>query len=517
MIDIPVVDLFAGPGGLSEGFSAYKGHFLNYRIALSVEKDEVAFETLKLRSFFRQFKRDQIPENYYRYLQGKITKDQLYSFHGKEYKKADEAVWWKELGDVPFAEVYSKVKTALGKSPHWILLGGPPCQAYSQVGRARMKNMEGFENDNRHTLYREYLKVVAALQPTVFVLENVTGILSSSHKESRIFYKILRDMRNPRASLPLENRVTIPDGLLPGAKYQVYSFSKEVYWEEQLAPRDYIIESESYGVPQRRHRVILLGIKSDLGVRPSGIEKAGVINSVESVIGGLPAIRSRLSHGNEDTGQWIRTLRSGWRRGYFKDVREKRTRDKLRSVLNSLNLDLGPGGRFISGSYPPESLRDWLYDSRIGGVCQHESKAHMPTDLYRYIFASCYADVNKKSPKLDDFPENLLPNHVNARANSKGRIQDFSDRFRVQLANEPATTITAHLRKDGHYFIHPDPLQCRCLTVREAARLQTFPDNYYFEGTRSHQYNQVGNAVPPFLAWQLADIVADVLERYISK
>jgi len=128
----------------------------------------------------------------------------------------------------------------------------------------------------------------------------------------------------------------------------------------------------------------------------------------------------------------------------------------------------------------------------------------MPSDLARYVFASSFASCHERSPKLEDFPRELLPDHANV-SKSSGRATVFADRFRVQLAGEPATTITAHLAKDGHYYIHPDPMQMRSLTVREAARAQTFPDNYFFCGPRTAQYQQVGNAVPPYLALQIAE------------
>jgi DNA (cytosine-5)-methyltransferase 1 len=145
----------------------------------------------------------------------------------------------------------------------------------------------------------------------------------------------------------------------------------------------------------------------------------------------------------------------------------------------------------------------------------------MRSDLLRYFFAACGAAQKGYSLKLREYPEPFLPDHVNARPKTNGKNSeqkiDFEDRFRVQLRNERATTITSHISKDGHYYIHYDPMQCRSLTVREAARLQTFPDSYFFEGNRTEQYHQVGNAVPSLLAVKMAAVVADLIFRSTGK
>ena len=160
------------------------------------------------------------------------------------------------------------------------------------------------------------------------------------------------------------------------------------------------------------------------------------------------------------------------------------------------------------GDALPHQLRRWIHDPRLGGVAQHEARSHMASDLHRYMFAACFARLQGYSPKLGLFPPKLLPDHANVDSDDI----PFVDRFRVQLAGGPSSTVVSHICKDGHYFIHPDPSQCRSLTVREAARLQTFPDSYFFEGNRTQQYHQVGNAVPPWLARQIADVVSDFMQ-----
>ena len=140
------------------------------------------------------------------------------------------------------------------------------------------------------------------------------------------------------------------------------------------------------------------------------------------------------------------------------------------------------------------------------------ARSHIPEDLRRYFFAACFGKLIRNSPSITAFPLALLPLHKNLQHKKPEDIV-FADRFRVQLAHRPATTVTSHISKYGHYFIHPDPTQCRSLTVREAARLQTFPDNYYFSGPRTAQYHQVGNAVPPLIAKEIARVVAKVFSE----
>jgi DNA (cytosine-5)-methyltransferase 1 len=185
----------------------------------------------------------------------------------------------------------------------------------------------------------------------------------------------------------------------------------------------------------------------------------------------------------------------------------------MESALRDLDPNLTRGGGFVPCEPWTGSTLDfakWYQDNMLDGVLQHETRDHMDADFARYLFVAAYGVAMTDSPKLRHFPHSLLPEHENAKTEEGRRV--FHDRFRVQLVGRPAATITCHIRKDGHYFIHYDPRQCRSLTVREAARIQTFPDNYFFEGNRTEQYEQVGNAVPPFLAVQLAEVVAHLIK-----
>jgi len=159
-----------------------------------------------------------------------------------------------------------------------------------------------------------------------------------------------------------------------------------------------------------------------------------------------------------------------------------------------------------------DDFGNWVADPRLDVILNHESRSHMRSDLGRYLYTSAFGKVYRRSPKgPQDFAfKGLAPNHANWESGK------FADRFRVQLFDMPGTTVTSHIAKDGHYFIHPDLTQCRSLTVREAARLQTFPDNYFFQGNRTQQYHQVGNAVPPLLASKIADIVCRILDGRTS-
>jgi DNA (cytosine-5)-methyltransferase 1 len=503
---VPVIDLFAGPGGLGEGFSAFRrGRESVFKIKLSIEKDFHAHDTLELRAFFRQFATKDVPDDYYNYLSGKITREDLIKRFPDEFAMAAKEAWHAELGGeaFPAEAVDDRIAKALGNSAgKWLLIGGPPCQAYSLVGRSRRMHDPKFAKDEKHFLYRQYLRIIARHQPHVFVMENVKGLLSAKVDEQAIFDRMLDDLERP---------VDAANGAAAECEPVNYRLVSLVAPSGDLLgrcdPRDFVVRAEDHGIPQARHRIILLGIRGDAKL-PRLLKTQSPV-AIEDVISDLPRLRSGLSKEDDTVEAWREALiaikTSDW-------LQSEKIDSSVRAEILQLLKEIEPlprGAMFQSRARRLiHAHKEWYGDDRLAGVCNHVTRGHIVADLHRYFFAAAFASVHKRSPILDNMPEELLPLHANVAEALEG--SKFNDRFRVQVKGRPSTTVTSHISKDGHYFIHYDPHQCRSLTVREAARLQTFPDNYLFEGPRTEQYRQVGNAVPPLLAKQIAEIIADL-------
>jgi DNA (cytosine-5)-methyltransferase 1 len=498
-----VIDLFAGPGGLAEGFSAVRDEAGRriFDLELSVEKEASAFSTLRLRSFIRQF--DRIPAVYYDYVAGRLTRSELTGRFPEEWGRACRETLQLELGTEGSDHIIDPlldeiVGTARGET---VLIGGPPCQAYSTAGRARNRGVAGYvaRDDHRHFLYKEYIRILSRVLPAAFVMENVKGFLSAKIDGHKIFDVVVNDLRNAGGT---------PDS------YEIFPLAEA----RGKGGREHVIEAERFGIPQARHRVILFGVRKDIARRLGGLtqirhkleQQAPV--TVADAISEMPKLRSMLSRTKDTPSAWRNAVADGFRKAAHAAFEEEdETFDALCPELLRLadeveKLDpLPPTADKTPAPVRVNSLAEWIVDPLLDVLPNHDARSHMAADLARYGFAAAFSTAMGRSAKAHDFPRGLAPEHQNWDTGI------FKDRFRVQAWNAPSTTVTSHIAKDGHYFIHPDPLQCRSLTVREAARLQTFPDNYLFEGSRTEQYTQVGNAVPPLLAFQIAQIVHRVL------
>lgn len=486
-----IIDLFAGPGGLGEGFSrAGQEAEAKARIHLSVEMEPHAVQTLRLRSFLRSF--ETFPREYHDALNAGRGLPDWTELYPSNWQQANAEVRQRVLGQEGVFEELAVELDRARETHHGdtILIGGPPCQAYSLAGRSRNKGKQGYvpEDDDRHYLYREYVRILNRLEPSVFIMENVKGMLSSRVDGGGIFSRVLDDLEaageHGYRLLPL---ATTPpaDG-------------------ERADGREFLIRAEEHGVPQARHRVIVLGIRNDIPIPTIDVPLLGkpqVPVTVSEAIDDLWRLRSGLSR-KDSTSAWHEAVREQAER----IARDKTTEPDIRHIARDVaKANSRPEFRTArtrgNGEFLPNHLRDWLLDDTLAVTLHHETRGHIPADLGRYLFSAAYSRVHDRAPKLSQFPEFLQPEHRNRGSG------DFADRFRTQIATRPSTTVTSHISKDGHYFIHPDPGQCRSLTVREAARLQTFPDNYFFCGPRTMQYHQVGNAVPPYLAYQIAKAV----------
>jgi len=299
-----------------------------------------------------------------------------------------------------------------------IIVGGPPCQAYSLVGRA--VSSDNMSTDPRNYLYKLYCRVLTKYQPKMFVFENVPGLLTAS------------------------------DG-----KY--YKNMKKAFKRFGYNIQDKILNASDFGVLQNRKRVILIGWKKGSEYNyPEFTTKPNSYN-VSDLLSDLPSLQA-----GESSSQY----------------KTKRISEYLIST----------------GIRSNDDLLTW-----------HVARPHIERD--REIYRTVIRAWNKNCTRLKytDLPDNLIT-HKNTSA--------FLDRFKVVASDLPAThTVIAHLSKDGHYFIHPDIKQARSITVREAARIQSFPDNYFFEGSRTSAFTQIGNAVPPIMARGIAAGILDELER----
>lgn len=323
-----------------------------------------------------------------------------------------------------------------------------------------MQNHDGKKKDPRHFLYKEYLAVIDKYKPAVFVMENVKGLNTALVNGKPILPEIIRDLES--------------------AGYELSSLV-DTRGDVAANDLDYLIRSERFGVPQTRHRVIIVGRRKGARIKlvDALIPKERVV-TVRSAIGTLPKLIG---------------LDSGRPKSDY-------NKDKIGGQCLKITTRRIGMPRALAAFINPKVPRF----AKI--VLNHEARSHMASDLERYRWWAKRAKKLGRSPTINEIPESakrrLLPKHANL---ATGKVTSFVDRFKVQVANKPSGTITSHISKDGHYYIHYDPRQRRSFSVREAARIQTFPDDYFFMGNRTQQYHQVGNAVPPYLAHQIGQRV----------
>jgi len=445
------IDLFAGCGGLSEGFKR-----AGFNIVTQIEMDKWACETLKTRHLFYKLKEKKHREIYNKYLRDECSRNDILKRNPDIEKSINNSVVKATFGQDKFIDVINKIeknKDYHGINHIHVLLGGPPCQPYSLVGRAR--DPHRMEKDSRHFLYKYYLRILEYLQPDFFVYENVPGLFTARAQGKEIFVKILKDFSS----------------LIP--PYEITPPLTKIYRD----PCSYILNSADFGIPQSRKRLFLIGYRKSLESNPPVIKELFTVLqkkarnnrdregflTVDDAIGDLPAIKP-----GEGKDEWF---------GFY---------DKRKKLK----------------SYQIKMRKDSV------GILNHKARKHMKSDLERYKFFIEYHKSGNGAATLKTLKQkspSLLPQHKN--------LTSFIDRFKVQWWNQPSSTITAHISKDGHYYIHPDIAQCRSFTVREAARCQSFPDNYKFEGPRTAQFKQVGNAVPPLLAHEIARVILKELKK----
>jgi DNA (cytosine-5)-methyltransferase 1 len=520
---IGVIDIFAGPGGLGEGFSSFElapntGQH-PFELAVSAEMEPSAHATLRLRAFYRLLLRNEgnVPVEYRNFLQmvAEGTSVSAAEFFGSGRRKplwreAEQEALNLTLGEEAHNKaLFDRIGSVHKNYDEMILIGGPPCQAYSLVGRARQRNVKDFlvKGDPRHFLYKQYLAILAKFKPAIFIMENVKGILTSKVGDREMFSAIRNDLSDPSGALGLRRSGGASDRyvLLPIHVPEGVERTAELVLNN---PSGFVIRCENHGVPQARHRVIIMGVREDYAktcvAHIPGLQVPNAKSSIDQALDGLPELRSGMSREPDDSDRWFKAMKEERQRVI--EAIKHRWPD-VAAMLKAMH----PKSKLPRSSTRYESRRPGFLASALRGtnqvVLNHETRGHMKSDLGRYMFCAAFARAEGRSPTSADFPLKLAPDHKNWKSG------EFADRFRVQICGEPSSTITSHLSKDGHAFVHWDPAQCRSFTVREAARLQTFPDDYFFMGNRTQQFVQVGNAVPPMVARQIARVVYQVLSE----
>lgn len=414
-----VLDMFAGAGGLTEGFSQKE-----YNIIAHIEMNTHAAQTLKTRALYHALAKRGRQNIYYQYYDQNLSQKEFLD-ECQALDLPDTGVINQELSAETEDSIIGDVKTRLknlGRDDVDVIIGGPPCQAYSLIGRGR--NSKKMRDDPRNYLYRHYLKFIEEFKPKVFVFENVPGLISARNGE--IYRNFLQGVDELKYHTPAEPR---------------------------------ILDAQNFGVLQNRKRIIFIG----------------------------------------------------WKNGYDFDYPEfpvRRARYTVWDILRDLP-ELEPGkGTDGPQDYGTEDFSKYIQRYKIRNdhrhVRHHYARVHNNRD--REIYRIAIKQWNEKKERLR---YNKLPEELKTHSNQSS----FLDRFKVVDGDGLSHAVVAHLSKDGHYFIHPDINQARSLTVREAARIQSFPDNYLFEGPRTAQYVQIGNAVPPLMAKRIAKEIAKLLKK----
>ncbi|RZK25694.1 MAG: DNA cytosine methyltransferase [Flavobacterium sp.] len=409
MNELNYIDLFAGAGGLSEGFIRE-----DFKPIAHVEMDNDACNTLKTRLAFHHFNETTKGSTYTAYLKNQLSRDELWA---KVPEHLMMSVINSEISGKTINSIFSQVDGQLDGNSVDVIIGGPPCQAYSLVGRSRdPKRMKG---DKRNYLFRYYAEFLLRYKPKYFVFENVLGLLTAGNS------KYLNEM------------LELFDAVGYKADYKV-------------------LNAEDYGVLQRRRRVIIVGRRGKKDFKFPELSKWDNEWQVkQDLFSDLPPLIP---------GEELRVA------DYTKPANEYL---KLTGTRNGIDF-----------------------------CTQHITRPHNERDLEIYSIAIDKWLKDKKRLKYSELP---------IRLQTHRNIEAFLDRYKVVNPTGHSHTVVAHISKDGHYYIYPDPNQVRSISVREAARLQSFPDDYYFEGGRTAAFRQIGNAVPPLMAAALAQSIKSMI------